>query len=102
MKCFFEILSIVIFLPFVSVAQVQVQTTSSSTITNLLPFYSQGLVNGTQIVNFPFTRPAITQGGVPTNSNIDSTYDNIDDTTYETKPIFDFGRTNYRKTKQAN
>lgn len=48
-------------------------------------------MSNSQAVTFPFTRPTITQGGVPANLNIDSTYDNLDDTTYETKPIFDFG-----------
>lgn len=92
MKHLIKTLLIVLFVPFASTAQVQFQRTSSSTITDLLPFYSQSLLNGTQVVNFPFTRPTITQGGVPTNLNIDSTYDDLDDTTYETKPIFDFGR----------
>ena len=44
------------------------------------------------MITFPFTRPTITHGGVPTNLNIDSIYDDLDDTTYERKPIFDFGR----------
>lgn len=88
-----KFLTFALLLPIISFAQVQVNKTSPATVNTIMPFYNQSLLANSEVITFPFTRPTITQGGVPTNLNIDSTYDNLDDTTYETKPIFDFGRT---------
>lgn len=87
-----NLITVLFLLPVFAIAQVKVNRTTPSTINSILPFYSNALLSSSQVVTFPFTRPTITQGGVPTNLNIDSTYDDLDDTTYETKPIFDFGR----------
>jgi hypothetical protein len=76
-----------------ALSQVQVRKTDPSSISTILPFYSQGLLNASNSVNFAFTRPPVQQGsGVPTNLSLDTSYDNLDDTTYETNPIFDLGR----------
>ncbi len=82
-----------ILLPNYIFAQVKYQKVTPTTINTVMPFYSTSLLSNAQVITFPFTRPTINRGGVPTNLNIDSTYDDLDDTTYETKPIFDFGRT---------
>lgn len=87
-----NLITVLFLLPIYALAQVKVNRTTPATINSIIPFYSTSLLSNSQAVTFPFTRPTITQGGVPTNLNIDSTYDNLDDTTYETKPIFDFGR----------
>ncbi len=87
-----NLITVLFLLPVYAIAQVKVNRTTPATINSILPFYSTSLLSNSQVVTFPFTRPTITQGGVPTNLNIDSTYDDLDDTTYETKPIFDFGR----------
>lgn len=87
-----NLITVLFLLPIYALAQVKVNRTTPATINSILPFYSTSLLSNSQVVTFPFTRPTITQGGVPTNLNIDSTYDDLDDTTYETKPIFDFGR----------
>ncbi|MBX9783279.1 MAG: T9SS type A sorting domain-containing protein [Chitinophagaceae bacterium] len=83
---------IVVLLPFISSSQVKFQKVNSTTIGNLLPFYSPALLSNAQTVTFPFTRPTIIKGGIPDTLNIDSTYFDLDDTTYEIKPKFDAGR----------
>jgi hypothetical protein len=87
-----KILCSLLLMPQFFYAQVKYQKVTPASISTIMPFYSNSLLSNSQVVTFPFTRPTITQGGVPTNLNIDSTYDDLDDTTYETKPIFDFGR----------
>jgi len=59
-------------LPTFSFTQVQFRVTSPTTITSILPFYSQALLSSIQIIALPFTRPTLSQGGIPTNLNIDT------------------------------
>lgn len=82
-------------LPFYSIAQVEVHKTNSSTIVNYLPtqISKSNIANLSNIpvITLSFTAPPIPSYGVPENLNIDSTYDDLDDSTYEYNPRLDYG-----------
>lgn len=75
----------------VAYSQVQVQKADAENIKTLMPFYSTNMVNNVVIKSFTFTAPPITTLPNPPAGIYDSAYDETDDTTYDYKPVLDYG-----------
>lgn len=79
-------------IPFCTSAQVKVQQTNSANITSVMPFYSTGIMQNTVIKTFAITLPNQQPSvAVPPTVIYDSAYDETDDTTYDYKPILEYG-----------
>lgn len=86
---------ICVLLPCHTFAQVEVHKTSAQTINNYLPNLGAGSnsvdFSGIPTITLNFTAPPIPPYGIPEDLNIDSTYDDLDDSTYEYNPRLDYG-----------
>jgi hypothetical protein len=80
-------------MPFCAFAQVEVRKSSTNTINKYLPgkVTESNIGGGIPIITLTFTAPPIPPYGVPETLNIDSTYDDLDDSTYEYAPKLDYG-----------
>jgi PKD-like domain len=76
--------------PAVVFSQIEVQKVTPASIGSFLPIpYPINFSSPT--ITFQFTAPPIVPFGLPDSLNVDSNYDNLDDTTYEYYPKLQYG-----------
>lgn len=83
---------IVLFAPYITFTQVQVQKTNPSNINIILPFYNNDISRNANLVSYSIPiENQHAQEVNPPNIIYDSAYDETDDTTYDYKPILNYG-----------
>jgi Secretion system C-terminal sorting domain/PKD-like domain len=91
MNKFSKLLIAIILNPIIVLSQVEVRKINSIEIGNYLPISNISFFATSPVLNFQFTPPSIPTYGIPETLNIDSTYDDLDDSTYEYSPKLDYG-----------
>ena len=83
-------ITLLILCPIAANCQIEVQKVTPATIGSYLPIPTPTNFSSNTIT-FQFTPPSIPPFGVPDSLNVDSSYNNLDDTTYEYFPKLQYG-----------